>query len=481
MSRYPRELQDEMFQIMKLTASRYGPVFNSQEVTTYTDPYPRTDGIHYGSKDANAWGNLVAEEVTAWLSERDGQPARRPLMAAFRAKQLDGPGLASFAGVDTEIQGVSLGENGTMVAAIIPDKDGVPKGKGSKTKGDSKVASSMKKTEDAIAEAKSVAMASAEAERVRKEAKEREEKEKAAVAARMEARALADKQQKEREKAAKDKALKLAAAEKKAKAEAAMRAAELAKAEQKAKDEQLARVAAKEKEEAAAKAEAERLAKLQMLAEAKAKLKAQEEANAKLIKEKKAKAQAEKRIAARAAAEKRSLEKAEAEKQVAALAAEKEVFEKAAAARRIAEKDEKSEEPATTKEVATAKEAPAPAVFKVKRAKPSSAPSDEVNVDMKLVGVSTTPSKSQVNYGKALAIYEWEVLNVNSGNYTPKTIRIAHTVYWNGKPTSASKFEIGRTWSLDLKVLSAYPKVEQWQTFDDLELNTELPVYLPKM
>ena len=484
-ARYPRELQDEMFQIMKLAASRYGPVFNSQEVTTYTDPYPRTDGIHYGSKEANAWGNLVAEEVTAWLSERHGQPARRPLMAAFRAKQLDGPGLASFAGVDTAIPGVELGKNATPVAALVPDAAGVPKGKASKKLGDRKIAASMQKTEDAIAEAKSVAMASAKAERARKDALELEAKKKAAETARAEALALAKKQKKELENAAREKALKLAAAEKRAKAEAEKRAAELAKAEKIAKAEQLARMAAKEKEEAAAKLEAEKLAKEKMIAAAEAMRVAKANAAAKMAEEKKAKAEAEKRIAALAAAEKESLEKAAAEKRIAVLASEKEILEKAAAQRRIAARDaakeEKPKKAESEKKVVAVKEAPAPDVYKVKRAKPSSAPSDEVDVDIKLVGISKTPSKSQVNYGKAIAIYEWEVVKVNSGTYTPKTIRIAHTVYWNGKPTSTSKWKPGRTWSLNLKVLSAYPQVEQWQTFDDLELNTDLPVYLPKM
>ena len=483
-ARYPRELQDEMFQIMKLAASRYGPVFNSQDVTTYTDPYPRNDGIHYGSKEANAWGNLVAEEVNAWLSERGGQPARRPLMAAFRAKQLDGPGLASFAGIDTAIPGVELGKDATPVAALVRDEEGVPKGKSS-IAGDPKVAASMKKTEDAIAAAKSLAMESAKAERIRKDALEMEAKKKAEEAARVEALALATKEKKELEKAARVKALELAAAEKKAKAEAAKKAAELALAEKKAKAEQLARIAAKEKEEAAAEMEAKKLAKEKLIAAAEARREAEANAAAKMAEEKKSKAEAEKRIAALAAAEKNIKAKAAVKERIAALAAEKEVLEKAAAKKRIAKLDavekDKVEKAEEQKKVVSAKEAPAPDVFKVKRAKSSTAPSDEVNVDIKLVGISKTPAKNQINYGKALAIYEWEVTKVNAGTYTPKTIRIAHTVYWNGKSTSAAKWEAGRTWSLDLKVLSAYPQVEQWQTFDDLDINTELPVYLPKM
>ncbi len=423
-ARYPRKLQDEMFQIMKLTASRYGPVFNSQEVTTYTDPYPRTDGIHYGSRAANAWGGLVAEEVNAWLTERKGKSASRPLMAAFRAKQLDGPGLATFAGLGTSIPGVALGKNATPVAALVRDAEGAPKTGVSVAGSEVMISAAMKKTEDSIAAAEALAVASAKAERIRKEALEKEAKEKV--------RKLAE-------------AKKIAAAEKKAKAEAKKRAAELAKAEEIAKAKQLAQIEAKKKKEAEAKKAAESAVRAKMIAAAKAKREANAKAALKVKEEKKAKAEVEARIAARAAAEKKA--------QALASAAAK----------------------------PKAAEASAPDVYKVKRAKSSTAPSDAVSVDIKLIGISKTPAKNQINYGKALAVYEWEVVKVRSGTYEPKNIRIAHTVYWGGKPTSAAGWKIGRTWSLDLKVLSAYPQVAQWQTFNDLDVNLELPVYLPKM
>lgn len=59
--RYPKELQDELCSIMREVVNRYeGKVFESQEVTRFNDPYPATDGIHYGPEDARGWAQKVS-------------------------------------------------------------------------------------------------------------------------------------------------------------------------------------------------------------------------------------------------------------------------------------------------------------------------------------------------------------------------------------------------------------------------------------
>ncbi|MEM7603445.1 MAG: hypothetical protein AAF357_18780, partial [Verrucomicrobiota bacterium] len=46
---------------MRDVVNRYeGKVFESQKVTRFDDPYPATDGIHYGPEDARGWAQKVS-------------------------------------------------------------------------------------------------------------------------------------------------------------------------------------------------------------------------------------------------------------------------------------------------------------------------------------------------------------------------------------------------------------------------------------
>ena len=63
-ARYPVALQEKMASIMKRVAGRFGEVYDSRKVTKFTDPYPKTDGIHYGPTEARAWGQLVAADFS---------------------------------------------------------------------------------------------------------------------------------------------------------------------------------------------------------------------------------------------------------------------------------------------------------------------------------------------------------------------------------------------------------------------------------
>ncbi|MCB1097719.1 MAG: hypothetical protein KDN22_19260 [Verrucomicrobiae bacterium] len=70
--RYPEDLQKRMGEIIQNTVSKYGRVFNSYAVTKFTDPFPQTDGIHYGSEDAKPWAELVAKDFIAFATDGDG-------------------------------------------------------------------------------------------------------------------------------------------------------------------------------------------------------------------------------------------------------------------------------------------------------------------------------------------------------------------------------------------------------------------------
>lgn len=69
--RYPVGLQQEMADLMKRVVGEYGRVFDSRRVTEYIDPYPKTDGIHYGPTEARQWAKDVANDFVNYAG-RDG-------------------------------------------------------------------------------------------------------------------------------------------------------------------------------------------------------------------------------------------------------------------------------------------------------------------------------------------------------------------------------------------------------------------------
>ncbi|MBL9156231.1 MAG: SGNH/GDSL hydrolase family protein [Verrucomicrobiales bacterium] len=66
--RYTKELQDELASIMREVVTKYeGTVFESQKVTKFVDPYPATDGIHYGPAEARGWAEKVSSHFNAFM------------------------------------------------------------------------------------------------------------------------------------------------------------------------------------------------------------------------------------------------------------------------------------------------------------------------------------------------------------------------------------------------------------------------------
>jgi hypothetical protein len=72
--RFDPALQDLMLQLTKRAVAPMGRVFNSYAVTTFKDPYPATDGIHYGPTEAAAWAEIVARDAIPYLKKV--QPTR---------------------------------------------------------------------------------------------------------------------------------------------------------------------------------------------------------------------------------------------------------------------------------------------------------------------------------------------------------------------------------------------------------------------
>lgn len=66
--RYPKDLQDQLAGLMREVVEKYeGTVFDSQKVTHFADPYPATDGIHYGPAEARGWAEKVSQHFNAFM------------------------------------------------------------------------------------------------------------------------------------------------------------------------------------------------------------------------------------------------------------------------------------------------------------------------------------------------------------------------------------------------------------------------------
>ena len=77
--RYPASLQSELAGIMKTVVREYnGAVFESQKFTRFTDPYPATDGIHYGPGEARTWAQRVAADFEVYMRINHSYAGRIP-------------------------------------------------------------------------------------------------------------------------------------------------------------------------------------------------------------------------------------------------------------------------------------------------------------------------------------------------------------------------------------------------------------------
>ncbi|MEC5127781.1 hypothetical protein VSU19_13530 [Verrucomicrobiales bacterium BCK34] len=66
--RYPVALQEELSSIMRSIVYKYeGQVFESRKVTEFVDPYPATDGIHYGPEEARGWATKVSSHFNDYM------------------------------------------------------------------------------------------------------------------------------------------------------------------------------------------------------------------------------------------------------------------------------------------------------------------------------------------------------------------------------------------------------------------------------
>lgn len=79
--RYSPKLQFELASIMIDSIEEYGgAIFKSSQHTTYTDPYPATDGVHYSKKDSTIWANKVSADLSVFIQTNTDRTA--PVLVA---------------------------------------------------------------------------------------------------------------------------------------------------------------------------------------------------------------------------------------------------------------------------------------------------------------------------------------------------------------------------------------------------------------
>jgi hypothetical protein len=106
-------------------------------------------------------------------------------------------------------------------------------------------------------------------------------------------------------------------------------------------------------------------------------------------------------------------------------------------------------------------------------------PVEQIEVRVKLVARSHVPElKEIVPYRSALAMFEYEVLEVLAGELGDERIRVAHWAILNGGRQSTVKHEVGEEDRLLLEPFDRNPQVENTYQSDTLDIQPNLPIYL---
>ncbi len=106
-------------------------------------------------------------------------------------------------------------------------------------------------------------------------------------------------------------------------------------------------------------------------------------------------------------------------------------------------------------------------------------PVEQIEVRVKLVARSHVPElKEIVPYRSALAMFEYQVLEVLAGELGDERIRVAHWAVLNGGRQSTVKHEVGEEDRLLLEPFDRNPQVENTYLSDTLDIQPSLPVYL---
>jgi len=96
-SRYPAALQQELAELMESVVKKYkGGVFESQEYTQFVDPYPATDGIHYGPEEARQWAEKVSTDFSRYMKIAESKEVERTMVRAVPLRTTNGQSATSL-------------------------------------------------------------------------------------------------------------------------------------------------------------------------------------------------------------------------------------------------------------------------------------------------------------------------------------------------------------------------------------------------
>ncbi len=112
--RYPDSLQTELASIMTDVVKEYnGAVFESQKYTNFDDPYPATDGIHYGPIEAREWATRVTSDFNVYMKINSSYAAKVPIRAT--PITVSPQSTAAYLSVDRKPVPVPLNPDGSPV------------------------------------------------------------------------------------------------------------------------------------------------------------------------------------------------------------------------------------------------------------------------------------------------------------------------------------------------------------------------------
>jgi hypothetical protein len=103
-----------------------------------------------------------------------------------------------------------------------------------------------------------------------------------------------------------------------------------------------------------------------------------------------------------------------------------------------------------------------------------------VEITLKLVRKPDLSELGELN-SNALAVFEYEVVSVQRGEYPYKTMRLADGIVWGGKVSALGRREIGATISLEVVPLRQYPNLEKMRRIDTLGQGEGLPIFAPSL
>ncbi|MFT4546485.1 MAG: hypothetical protein ACI8XO_001042 [Verrucomicrobiales bacterium] len=104
-----------------------------------------------------------------------------------------------------------------------------------------------------------------------------------------------------------------------------------------------------------------------------------------------------------------------------------------------------------------------------------------VVLSLELLKPSTLESPQATPGGKALGLFEYRVLAVESGSYPNEKIRIAHGIVWDGRFTGIARKEAGWSTSIELVPIATYPTLMNLPLENDLSADSDIPIYVPKL